>query len=1159
MYKGIKNLLTKSSKSSENNKESTSFDSTDPRYRITTEKIDRLIEKISDSGKFGETEKKNLTQALYNKSRNDGSRTSPLQITERFTPKLEKFNPGSLKSETGILENQNYTKLQPVPSTISGYPSSKTYDNFDYNNFHSFSFSNNPTNLLPNTNPNADINNISTTKPNNNIENGFDGTIDIEKLTNLVDIESLTQPDIGGYNDVHANPLNIQTPTSTQENDFLNDPDISQILNQMSGGFDFSQMDSNEFDETFFENSINFTYRDLEGIGISSDAGSEVYSNASQASFSSVFGCDSPATSIRSFSGINGFNMLSVDNPQYPYNSISKISSLSNIDVSSKPTLKGSSFMSNYARSSSQSLNTKDHASNVHLFHSNKLRVGSTPDPELITQSEKIKAEGLKLDILGIPSENAKSRVETQIKITLRLLDANNKPVKFWSHLLLPELSVSRDKFKHKLNKGFEHSHAMPATDQHVLRLETRLISSSDISHEVKVCINCIRREYKRSLRRKDYRNLKGVNNELSTNLNSPYISSVDDTGSETRSDKPVLTGIMENDWDEKRLALESQRSIIFNCFDLLDFSKGEVVLPTRIICYCRHHNEKVGFCIVFSIKDYKGDTLASVVSPPIMITDDHKSNKLKVDRKVLGKFDYNREGIKLKQQKESIINEGDKRLNNLVRMSPSLMAIGSGGGPHGLTEVPPLSNELSTFSRPTSSIFSHSRNVSTDATNLVSKMSLNSDSDKLNMRDAVSNVRRMSTFGEPNTGAIGQGMELFALGSVSNNNLMSEIRFGNITSVSPQNGPIAGGLVIQIIGSGFDLDSCVYFNETAASCINVFSNTHIECVLPPGIKPGPVSVVVAPVNQVLSNDRLQKLRFIEATRNSPNFFYIEDTDQQLLILVLHIISLRGKILDRSQTMSIISKLLKNNNFLTNLNDDQCWERLLSSNSDINSLIKMDPSSAGGQIFASQLNALRISSSLRDLAGMETRIVNILSQLYNVGELDIVRLSCQHPLSLRSILHYSSLMGMQKLIEFMTACGANVDEIDRSGYSPLHFACCFGRFQMASFLLSVGASVDLKTHSGTDSLYLAAKNGYQEIVQLIMKYNEHKIMNQIPLLHGQQTTFPLISLSNSNSPNVLAFTGLSTNSPITPIYTPNQSGTKGGGFDYSLTESQMDF
>lgn len=71
----------------------------------------------------------------------------------------------------------------------------------------------------------------------------------------------------------------------------------------------------------------------------------------------------------------------------------------------------------------------------------------------------------------------------------------------------------------------------------------------------------------------------------------------------------------------------EDTTSIIqFNCAEVLDFSTGSVVLPLRITCYCRHHREKVGFNVHFTMMDHTGRIIGSGSSRPIMITDDHKT-----------------------------------------------------------------------------------------------------------------------------------------------------------------------------------------------------------------------------------------------------------------------------------------------------------------------------------------------------------------------------------------------------------------------------------------------------------------------------------------------------------------------------------------------------
>ncbi|KAI2610963.1 uncharacterized protein GGS25DRAFT_175615 [Hypoxylon fragiforme] len=52
-----------------------------------------------------------------------------------------------------------------------------------------------------------------------------------------------------------------------------------------------------------------------------------------------------------------------------------------------------------------------------------------------------------------------------------------------------------------------------------------------------------------------------------------------------------------------------------------------QVDAPMRIACYCRHHGEKMGFQVIFTIKDYKDNVICQQISSSIMITDDHKAH----------------------------------------------------------------------------------------------------------------------------------------------------------------------------------------------------------------------------------------------------------------------------------------------------------------------------------------------------------------------------------------------------------------------------------------------------------------------------------------------------------------------------------------------------
>jgi hypothetical protein len=128
---------------------------------------------------------------------------------------------------------------------------------------------------------------------------------------------------------------------------------------------------------------------------------------------------------------------------------------------------------------------------------------------------------------------------------------------------------------------------------------------------DVKICVGCVTRERKRAARKK----IKKVEEEES--------------------------------WHKD----EAKRVIVFNTHEVKEWqaptsqppseATGErpepfipdgamqVDAPMRIACYCRHQNEKLGFQVIFTIKDYQDRVIAQEMTSSIMITDDHKTHNL--------------------------------------------------------------------------------------------------------------------------------------------------------------------------------------------------------------------------------------------------------------------------------------------------------------------------------------------------------------------------------------------------------------------------------------------------------------------------------------------------------------------------------------------------
>lgn len=125
---------------------------------------------------------------------------------------------------------------------------------------------------------------------------------------------------------------------------------------------------------------------------------------------------------------------------------------------------------------------------------------------------------------------------------------------------------------------------------------------------EVRICAGCITRERKRAARKK----IKKPEEEK--------------TWSQDEERRVVVFNTQEvKEWQPMSGMLDANgrpEPVVSNRTMQID-------APMRIACYCRHHGEKMGFNVIFTIRDYQDRVIAQAMSNPIMITDDHKTHPM--------------------------------------------------------------------------------------------------------------------------------------------------------------------------------------------------------------------------------------------------------------------------------------------------------------------------------------------------------------------------------------------------------------------------------------------------------------------------------------------------------------------------------------------------
>ncbi|KIW93001.1 uncharacterized protein Z519_06850 [Cladophialophora bantiana CBS 173.52] len=238
--------------------------------------------------------------------------------------------------------------------------------------------------------------------------------------------------------------------------------------------------------------------------------------------------------------------------------------------------------------------------------------------------------------ILTVHPTSLKSRVETQIpiKMTLSSLPSGVKKLR------LPRHTVSKPKFLAKPE--------VPRSPE-ILELHTSLVCTSAMQDSVKL---------QRALARA--RGEEQAPHTRSSPASTESSASKDDeekplNGGEVR----ICAGCIQR--ERKRASRKKQkkpeeeelfqrdeerRVVVFNTNEVkewaevpreLDVNEApnttsasgavQVELPMRIACYCRHQNEKMGFQVIFTIKDCRDKVIAQAMTNPIMITDDHKTH----------------------------------------------------------------------------------------------------------------------------------------------------------------------------------------------------------------------------------------------------------------------------------------------------------------------------------------------------------------------------------------------------------------------------------------------------------------------------------------------------------------------------------------------------
>lgn len=667
----------------------------------------------------------------------------------------------------------------------------------------------------------------------------------------------------------------------------------------------------------------------------------------------------------------------------------------------------------------------------------------------------------LALEIIGLPKV---SRVETQMKLGFRIRNAHARKNLF---IHLPSDCIAKDKF-------FIHSDdptnlTIPNKDinERTLFLDAFLLSASNSSNnnfkQTYVCNRCINREKRRASRRK--------------------------------------SGLNDNSiWQSN----ENKRAIIFNSKQIFiannngssdDASAVDFDLPTRIVCYCRHHKATNGFVILFLLKDHNGDIMAKTITEPIMIMDKKNAGNVTTPTSTSNaqispmtndnrSFSSPQSDVNFppdfpisSNDKEFIISTNcmlnnnnnntntDTATTNNNRHFPSPKS-SSEDSNHSFSDIHFSNNKDSNFHR---SLDSWSSAGFTNSSN-PALTTLTSDFSTASARNTARNTgKRQRSIKEPFSSAPNSFARLsqnFVDPSTHISN-HSTIPMGlnnnpSIQRVIPAQGSINGGIEVTLLGSKFKQGLVIKFGENIALSSQCWNESTMVTYLPPSSKPGPVLVTIIDPNELSmrnnsnssistcnsGNDILQSNKY---TGGKAIFTYVDDTDRQLIELALQIVGLKmnGKLEDARS----IAKRIVGSDSPSSSNDARSDAQNISPNSYASMTMDINDEQLIIEVIKSfkQNNNISINLSMCDVRG-------------------------------RTLLHLAAFNNYYSLVSLLIKYGSRLNDQDVFGFTPLHMACINGDLRIVRLLLECNVDIMKKT-----------KNGFIAKQFFLMNYTVNKV------------------------------------------------------------------
>ncbi|KAI5777163.1 hypothetical protein EDC01DRAFT_428775 [Geopyxis carbonaria] len=532
-------------------------------------------------------------------------------------------------------------------------------------------------------------------------------------------------------------------------------------------------------------------------------------------------------------------------------------------------------------------------------------------------------------------------------------------------------------------------------------------------------------------------------------------------------------------DEEQKWQQDEKKRIIVFNTNQVRQFeslpNRSGISAETqmRICCYCRHHGEKDGFRVIFTIRNHLGAVVAQTMSNTIVITDDHKNTAAAAAINFTALPDTAERSMSMSQTPPPPVpayTQPSVSINHIQTASELLSAAGSPPAytisnfsnqalPNSRTNGhsnPPTPARASTSPshhqpkrRKSSKVPATLAMTPSDHQPLFSTQFQPSFNPRTPKTEMTSNGNQWlasptTPMAQQNFAAVGE--DYFAEVNWSPQSQFTVMKSPasshanafsiqvpmtmapaqqipqfqqnpSVNRVVPSEGTMRGGIEITVLGRNFVNGLTVLFGDNPATDTAFYSDTTLLCRLPPNQTPG--AVVVSLKNMPVTTVRPESF---------PIFTYIDDVEKELMHLALTVVGMKMKGSQSGSSRQVALNILQESGMSADA---------LSS-------------SSGGSNHQAEL---------------ESKMLACLDMI----DMD----ESPHPPKLtfrnksgQSMLHLACMLGMQKFVAALLARGVNANSRDKNGYTPLHFAAFFKRSDVVRRLLINRADAGLRTRNG---------------------------------------------------------------------------------------------